>query len=196
MPKQNIKLPWFTHDKRSYLLTLILFFSSVSIANEQAGIKVKTATLTLQDQTHLLNASINYSLSGEAIKALNNGITLTFNVELSVVEPRRWLWNKHHANITLPYQIKYHTLAETYQVLDVKNNARHSFSRLEPALHALGTLNETPIHALSTTYKPNTNVSLKAYLNIEALPLPMRPMAYITPGWYLSSSTYQWTLKK
>ncbi|MBQ0724875.1 MAG: DUF4390 domain-containing protein [Cycloclasticus sp.] len=174
----------------------MLLFSTLSIATEPASITVKAATLTLQDQTHLLNASINYSLSDDAIKALNNGITLTFNVELSILEPRRWLWDRYHANISLVYQIKYHTLAETYQVLDVKNNARHSFSRLEPALHALGTLNEIPLHALTTTYKPNTDVSLKAYLNIEALPLPMRPMAYITPGWYLRSDTYRWTPKR
>lgn len=196
MPKKSIKLPCLHYDKRAYLLTLMLLFSTLNIASEQAGITVKAATLSLQDQTHLLNASINYSLSNEAIKALNNGITLTFNVELSIIEPRRWLWDKHHANVTLAYQIKYHTLAETYQVLDVRNSVRHSFSRLEPALHALGTLNEIPLHALTMVYKPNSSVSLKAYLNIEALPLPMRPMAHITSGWYLRSDTYQWTLKK
>lgn len=178
-----------------YLIGLFLLTASISsVADEQPTINIKAASLSFQDQTYLLKANINYQLSDDAIKALHNGITLTFNVDLSIIEPRKWLWDKHQMSLTLPFQIKYHTLAETYQVSNKTNNSEHNFSNLSTALHALGILNDIPIHAMSNSKFISANVSLKAYLNIEALPLPMRPLAYITPGWYLRSNTLQWSL--
>ncbi|MFT6623999.1 MAG: hypothetical protein ACJAZI_000057 [Cycloclasticus sp.] len=185
-----------THLKKPYILALLtLFFIHPSLAKDDANIAIKTAKLTLQEQTYLLSARINYTLSEEALKALNNGVTLTFNVELSIIEPRNWLWDKHHSSILLSYQIKYHTLAQIYQVTDTKNNLQHNFSRLEPALHSIGTLSEIAVNTISMHDKVNLDGSLKAYLNIEALPLPMRPMAYITPGWHLHSDTFRWPLR-
>ena len=185
-----------THLRRPLILAFImLLFIRPSLANDDANITIKTAKLSLQEQTYLLSSRIDYTLSEEALKALKNGITLTFNVELSIIEPRSWLWDKYHNSIHLSYQIKYHTLAQTYQATDVKNNVQHSFSRLEPALHSIGTLTEVPIHALLKHDDIDVYGSLTAYLNIEALPLPMRPMAYITPGWHLSSETFRWSLK-
>ena len=184
-----------THLKKAYIFALLaLLFIQPSLANDDANITIKTAKLTLQEQTYLLSARINYTLSEEALKALNNGITLTFNVELSLIEPRSWLWDKHHSSILLSYQIKHHTLARIYQVTDTKNNLQHSYSGLELALHSIGTLSEIPVNALSKHENINLYGALTAYLNIEALPLPMRPMAYITPGWHLRSDTFRWPL--
>ena len=182
-------------NTRQLLATLVLLFASAScFAAEDQHITIRSASLSLQDKTYLLNAHIDYSLSDEAIKALHNGVTLTFNVDLSIIESRSWLWNKHLNNLSLPYQIKYHTLAETYQVSDNTNNLQHNFSSLSAALRALGKINDTPIHAITNGGVSTVNGSLKAYLNIEALPLPMRPLAYITAGWYLRSDTFQWPL--
>ncbi|MDF1829188.1 DUF4390 domain-containing protein [Cycloclasticus pugetii] len=182
--------------RRSFFM---LFFACLLLpanllADEKPNITIKTATLTQQDSTFLLNSLIVYNLSDEAIEALHNGVTLTFNIDLSITEPRKWLWNKHHTNLTLPYQLRYHTLAKIYQVSDTTNNIRLNFSSLSAALHSLGTLTDIPIYTLTNSPHINANASLNAYLNIEALPLPMRPLAYITPGWHLRSNTFQWPL--
>jgi len=176
------------------LIISLLCVSVNSFADENPSITVKTATLSFQDKTYLLNAHINYSLSDEAIEALHNGVSLSFNVDLSIIESRRWLWNKHHNNLSFPYQLRYHTLAEIYQVSDTTNNLQHNFSSLSAALNALGTLSDIPIHSITNDNNFKTNASLKAYLNIEALPLPMRPLAYVTRGWYLRSNTFEWPL--
>ena len=61
-----------THLKKPYILALLtLFFIHPSLANDDANIAIKTAKLTLQEQTYLLSARINYTLSEEALKALN-----------------------------------------------------------------------------------------------------------------------------
>jgi hypothetical protein len=195
MLNKNLK-PKFSNAPQWPLLIalVILLVSTCSFADDPANITIKTASSSLQNDVFLLSAKIDYVLSDEANEALHNGVTLTFNVDLSIIEPRNWLWNKHRNSITLPYQIKYHTLAETYQVSNISNSSQHNFSSLTAALYALGSLNETPIHAITIPRGYNANVSISAYLNIEALPLPMRPMAYITPGWYLRSDSVQWPL--
>ncbi len=176
------------------LAAFLLLVPGYGAANEEPHIAIKTATLSAKNNVYLLNVNINYSLSDDAIEALHNGVTLTFNVDLSIVEPRPWRWDKYRHNITLPYKIKYHTLAETYLVSDKTHNLQHNFSTLSAALHALGTLQDIPIHSIKAPLGANLNASLKAYLNIEALPLPMRPLAYVTPSWYLRSNAFQWPL--
>jgi hypothetical protein len=38
-------------------------------------------------------------------------------------------------------------------------------------------------------------VRLQVSLDIEALPLPMRPMAYLRRDWSISSEPWEWQLK-
>jgi len=180
---------------RSLLLIALLALAySNSFASEKTRISIKTASLVSTGQIHLLNAEVKYGLTRETIQALYNGITLTFNVDLSVIEGRPWLWNKHIKTTTLRYQIKYHTLAETYQISDKTNNVHLNFSTLSAALSSLGRLKDIPINSIKTPNDSTIIASLKAYLNIEALPLPMRPLAYINSGWYLRSNTFLWPL--
>ena len=174
----------------------MLLVSTSSYADKLAQISIKTAQLSQQQGTYLLNARVHYQLSEEAIEALHNGVTLTFNVELSIIEPRPWLWNKYHSRISLPYQIKYHTLAKIYQTTNHHSSSQHNFASLEAALYAMGQLNDVPINTLSNKTSFHKNGALRAYLNIEALPLPMRPLAYLTPGWHLQSDRYLWPLKQ
>ncbi|ORU94025.1 MAG: hypothetical protein A6F72_08125 [Cycloclasticus sp. symbiont of Poecilosclerida sp. N] len=195
MSNKNIKQANFIVFRNSFLFASILLLVSIaSFADEQANITIKTADFSFQEQTFLLNADIQYTLSDEAIEALHNGVTLTFNVDLSIIETRPWLWDKHHNTISLPYQIKRHTLAETYQVSDINHHIQHSFSSLNTALRVLGTLRQLPMHAIEIPDGYNAYASIAVYLNIEALPLPMRPMAYLTPGWHLRSDPFQWSL--
>ena len=49
-----------------------------------------------------------------------------------------------------------------------------------------------------STINPEKNyvVQIKANFEIEALPLPLQPIAYINPQWYLSSDWTVWSLEK
>ena len=179
--------------KRLLFALCLLVMATASYASEPVDIAIKTANLSQHQDSYFLNGRIHYSLSEEAIDALHHGVTLNFNVEVSIIEPRRWLWSKHHHNIQLSYQIKYHTLAEIYQVSRPQDIGQHNFASLDAALHAMGSLNEIPIHAMSGNQLTEYYLALDAYLNIEALPLPMRPLAYLSPGWHLQSNHYLWS---
>ena len=38
-------------------------------------------------------------------------------------------------------------------------------------------------------------LAVRAYLNIEALPALMRPLAYATPSWYLGTGWSEWPVQ-
>jgi len=195
MPNQNLTPHGFKVCKKHFVFALaLLLFATMTIADDEPDIEIEFASLSLQNETYFLDAHINYHFSKQAIEAINNGVTLTFNVDLSVDKPRKWLWNEELFEARFSYQLKYHTFAETYQVINLTTHLQLNFSSLEAALSSLGSLSELPIHNLPIYEGFTPNYTLQAYLHIKSLPLPMRPLAYVTPGWYLRSDLYKWHL--
>jgi len=176
------------------VVSAIFFFCSIALAENNSGIYIKHAELFKNEQNSLLNARVDYYLNDDIIEALNNGITLTFNATLVITENRSWLWNKRLATYVFPYRIKFHTLSQTYQVIDATNNRKHVFSGLAPAFHALGTVSDITLNGFSIDPTKTLSAKLGVSINIEALPLPMRPLAYVTPSWHIQSNSYQWPL--
>jgi len=172
----------------------MLVFCSIALASNNSGIYIKHAELIQNEDVLFLNARVNYYLNEDIIEALNNGITLTFNATLVVVENRNWLWNKRLAAYVFPYRIKFHTLSQTYQVIDLTNNRKQIFSGLTPALRALGTVRDMTLNGLLADPTKKLSAKLGVSVKIEALPLPMRPLAYVTPSWHIQSNSYQWPL--
>ena len=195
MLNKKINSPLTRRSGHLFIATLLLMLTTLCSASESSGITISSASLEQQGKAFLLNAKINYRLSPETIDALSNGITIVLNVKFSTIEQRRWLWDKHSYTLILPYQIKYHTFAETYQVTDLTTLHQQNFSSLSAAIDALGSLDEIPLHQLSAKNVERHTGTISAHLNIEALPLPMRPMAYLTPAWHLNSDTFEWPLK-
>jgi hypothetical protein len=68
---------------------------------------------------------------------------------------------------------------------------------LQAALDLLSTLRDFPlIEKAKIADKEEYIAGMKVTFERDALPLPLRPIAYMNPQWYLSSDWYVWTLKK
>jgi hypothetical protein len=153
--------------------------------------------LILRENSYVLSADINYQLSDSAKDALQNGIPLFWTVLVKVQQHRDYLWNKKLLDKEIRYRIQYHALLNMYRVRDESSDAVDNFSTLSAALHAMSTIRNIPIMdkadiASDTDY----SVGVKVRFERDALPLPLRPIAYINPQWYLSSDWYLWSLKK
>jgi hypothetical protein len=61
-------------------------------------------------------------------------------------------------------------------------------------LEAMGAVRGLPV-ALPAPFEQGERLraSLAVGLDIESLPLPLRPVAYATPAWHLHSPVYKWT---
>ena len=66
----------------------------------------------------------------------------------------------------------------------------------EAALYALGEIGDLPLVARDKlTPGEAYQLRLRADLEIEALPLPLQPLAYLGRGWRLTTGWTQWPLQ-
>ncbi len=147
--------------------------------------------------SYQLEAQIAYTLSEEAREALNNGVPLTFEVHLQLRREGAWIWETDIIDQRLRYEIRYQALEGMYQVTNLQSTGKQRFSTETAALEALGNLSGVPLVQLQKLPQgENYTLSMHAKLDLEALPLPLRPFAYFNPDWRLQSEWKEWLLAR
>ena len=74
--------------------------------------------------------------------------------------------------------------------------AGHNYVTRDAAIAALGDLHDLPLlNRGELAAGKDYRVDLKIALDIEELPLPLRPTAYLLPSWKLSSGWTTWPLR-
>jgi Domain of unknown function (DUF4390) len=175
---------------------LILLIGTV-FPIKAAGVKVKSAEIALLGEDYVLNADIDYQLSEKVIEALNNGVSLYWTYRFKIMEHRSYLWDRAVMEKAFRYRIQYHALLKMYRVRNENSGAVDNFSTLQAALDLLSTLRDYRLIEKAKIDDQKEYVAgIKVNFERDALPLPLRPMAYLNPDWYLSSDWTLWPLKK
>lgn len=157
---------------------------------------VKNAELIRHGQSYLLNAEVNYQLSTKALEALQNGVPLFWEIELQIRQPRAFLWAKTVAQAQIRYRLQYHALLNLYRVDNESAGVVANVSSLAAAFDLMA--NVTNFHLTDNADfapTPDTVAAIKIVFDRNALPLPLRPVAYLNQQWYLSSDWSLWPLK-
>lgn len=161
-----------------------------------AGSFVVTQVQTrLVDGTYLLDAQVHYRFSPEALEALNNGVPLTILMQFQVRPKDAWIWDSNVTELQLRYAIRHKPLSDTYEVYRLPGTSGRTFVTPAAAIAALGEIRglelvEQDRLAPDTAYE----VQFKVSLDIEELPLPLRPTAYLSGSWKLASPWTKWPL--
>lgn len=157
---------------------------------------VQQAGITLVSDVYVLNAKIDYHFSAEVLEALESGVPLTIELRLEIVRPRQWLWNEEFTSLEQRYLLQYHALSQQYLVKNLNSDTRYNFPTQQAAIDALGTISGLPVldKRLLTPGEPYI-ARLRADLDINSLPIPMRLPAYLSAQWHLVSEWYTWPLR-
>ncbi len=178
--------------------TAVLNNGESPVLNDQGfGITLENAEMTLQGDGYILSADIDYRLSPRAKEALQNGVPLFWDIHIKTFLHRDYFLDKILLNTGIRYRIQYHALLNMYRVRDENGGELYNFSTLSAALNLMSRLRN--IHVLDKiNYVPGKrySVGIKVTLDRDALPLPLRPVAYTNPQWYLSSDWTLWPLTK
>jgi len=177
------------------LLTL-LYIVTLPFLAYAAGFTIRSVETLLEDNVYLLNARIDYQFSEEAVRALQSGIPLIILSDIEVDEKRDWWWDKTIAELNQGYLLIYHALTEKYIVSNLNSGAQDDYNSLAATIQALGHIERLPL--LDTTLVKSDKeyeVLIRVYLDIESLPAPMRPLAYVSSDWQLESEWYTWPLQ-
>jgi hypothetical protein len=182
----------FSHQWLSCFLSLFLALSSASLHAADTVSTIKQATLSLQDDNYVLSAEINYHFSKKALNALQHGVPLFWTVQVEIQQQRDVLWNKTLVDKEIRYRLQYHALLNMYRVKNQSGGDVYNFSTLAAALNLMSTLRDFPlISSDQINLKDNHyRAAVRVVFNRNELPLPLRPIAYINPQWYLSSDWY------
>jgi len=178
------------------LLLLIAAQLAARPAHAEGGFVITRATTTLRDERYLLNAQVDYDFSEAVLEALDNGVPLTLQMRIQVRPQEAWIWESSLVDLTQLYLIRYQPLSELYQVTRLPHGPRQSFVTRTAAIATLGEIEGLPL-VKRRLLDPGEHylMHIKVSLDIEALPLPLRPTAYLTPSWNLSSGWTQWPLE-
>ena len=182
------------------LATLLLALALLAAARaDAADFSVKSAQSLLNDRVLHVNARFDLPVNPRIEEALNKGIPIDVVIELNMVKHRWWWKNRLITDTVLRRRIQFHALSRQYLVSSVRaDDPSESFGSLSQALVQAGTLDDFKIFL---TAKKEIEVdaryllALRARLDIEALPMLMRPLAYATPSWRRNTGWTEWPIE-
>lgn len=175
-----------------WLVLLALFTFDVLAKSD---FEISEPRLDLINGQYYMDTHIDYQMSEKALEALENGVPLTVKIELQIRKLWRLYWEENTLETELRYRIQYHALTGLYQVSDLQQDEHDHFVTRDAALRELGNLHKIKL-IKSSEMEPDQEylLRLRADLDIESLPLPLRPLAYLHRGWKLTSGWCQWPL--
>ncbi|KHF24102.1 DUF4390 domain-containing protein [Solemya velum gill symbiont] len=182
---------------------LCLFIAGCFNASDSKGIEITAVHSWNQgDGGYLTDLDISYTLSDVVIEALDQGVPLVFIMKIDIRD-RQASWFDRGKQVKRIFRARYRPLSNIYEVETFASSSAGSTNGLERFVtkHALfgylGRIREIPV-AGSSELLPGHDYVIAANINldIESLPLPMRPRAYLSSQWQQQSGWSEWSLNQ
>jgi len=153
---------------------------------------IEQANVALDDGIYKVDATVKYHLDGKPREALDNGVPLFLELQMKILRQRQYLWDETIASLSLRHKLKYRALSQQYQLENLSTGEVESYTSLSAALSALRQLHNFPLIDQSLLDPAgHYHLELRADLDVESLPTPLRALAYVTSDWYVSSDWYR-----
>lgn len=177
----------------------VLLLAGVLLAgttSTSAEFEVKDGAPALRDRVIHVNTQFALSLNPKTEEALNKGIPIDIVIDIKLLRKRWWWRDVLITDWTLTRRLQFHALSRQYLVTTLHDDrSTESFSSLTQALDWLGDVRDLriPLTAKKELVPDARHVlALRARLDIESLPVIMRPLAYATPSWRLNTGWLEW----
>ena len=163
---------------------------------QAAEFTITNAETHLREGVYSIDADIRYTLSNEVLDALENGVAITIRLQIEVERPRKYVWDETVANLLQYYELQYHALSEQYIVRAVNSGVQKNYQSLNLALRELGEIRNLPVIDKSLLDDEDSyNLRLRSEIDVNALPAPLRPVAWLSSNWKLASEWFTCPLK-
>jgi len=185
---------------RAALVSLALLLASSGIAQDELEregyFEVRSASTRLNSGVYSLDARFQLVLSSEALTALSSGVPLTIELQMEIIRVRNMYFDSLDAELAIRYELEYRPLSQRYIVRNLNSGDQDSFATLYSALNNLGRVQGLPVidHSLlepDKTYR----VRLRAMLNTQQYPAPLRLLFFWRNQWQLQSEWIEWSLE-
>lgn len=185
------------YAKTALVALALVCVGALSLPVWAGSITIDSAASEVVNDMYVVNADVAFAFSDDAIEAIKSGIALYIDVDFRIARERRYLWDPNILTLSRRYQIERHALTDRYIITDLVTDDRRTHDSLEAAIHDLGRIREIPLAEAALLDDANDyRIEVRARLDLESLPAPLRPLAYISPSWRMSSGWYEWKVTR
>ena len=193
-------LVWKKHSTSNLKIFYFIFLLSwpvLLLAKTSNVIEIKNVNASFVDQKYQVNADFKYVLGDEIQEALNHGIGLQIDIQINAKQQREWLWNTTIKSSTISYLLKHHPLSGHYQITNLGNHRKKHFQNLQSALDYISSIKNYNLLDQDNLNPDKIYIAgIRAKLNIQNLPAPLRLLAYISSDWQLNCPWHEWKIKQ
>jgi hypothetical protein len=167
----------------------------------EAGFDIRNARTKLVNGVYLLDADISFVFSDDALEAIDNGVPVTIVLEMQVLRERDFIWDnlwwdEDIAQLEAKMRIETRPLSNNYLLRNLNSGETQVFGSFTDLVAELGKIRNFPLlDAYLIDDQGRFYLRLRALLDIESLPSPMRPLAYLSSLWRLQSDWYEWPIE-
>ena len=166
-------------------------------APDDAGFVVEQAALRAMGGRYVADARIRFAFSEDNLEAMRNGVALTVIVDIEVLREREQWWNEILATRRVRYRIETNVLTDRYRIRSLDGYGARNYHSFEEMVDALGRLRAIPVIARDRLPAGARCLArVRARLDIEALPSPLRLLTYFSPRWRLNSGWFEWRIER
>lgn len=177
-------------------LLLVSALLAAGTAPEAVAFSVRHADFQVRDGVVSMDADLDLQLTEATREALGNGVPITVVIVTEIVERRAYLWDQQVARIESRYALEFHPLTSQYILRNVDLGISQSFTRLGALVDGLSRIRNFPLLDLSRLRDHTRYVArVQVRLDVESLPAPLRPLAYLSSVWRITSDWYERELK-
>lgn len=179
-------------------LGLLAAGAAAAYADALDGVlEVRSAYVAIDHGVYKLHARVEYPKTPAIRDALQDGVTLTFELDTRVARERHLWFDATVVNLTLHRELAYHTVSDRYVVRNVSNGRRDSFQTLTAALEFLGRIDGWPILVEPQLRDgDHYRISVRAGIRRGRLPASLRMLLFWTNDWHRVSAWYTWSLPR
>lgn len=182
---------------RAGLFACCLLILPFSAQTQEGQFEVRSGETYLEDGVFYVSALLNYELSDEALEALNSSVALTLELHIELTRTRRFWADPEIASLVQSYELQYHALSGRYIVTNLNSGGQNTFATLYSALNMMGRVVDLPlIDAALLDPDATYNVRIRAVLDQDRLPGPLRMFALWQDGFKLESDWYAWSVSE
>jgi hypothetical protein len=184
----------------SFALLMVLMLGTVlaqDVVEREGYFEVRSASTQSVNGVLTLDARLQLVLSSEALAALESGVTLTIELQVQLIRSRRMLIDSVDAELIVRYELEYRPLSQRYILKNLNSGDQDSFATLYSTLNSLGRVQGLPVIDDELLIPDRRyRVRLRAMLNTQQYPAPLRLLFFWRGQWQLQSEWFEWLLER
>ena len=197
---------------RTALARLTIVVVAVVLSNSFAGrvsaqsvsspikdaLEIQSGFVNVVNGVYQLQVRVRYPMNDEDLRALQQGVSLFYDVYLEVTRERRFWTAANVVNLSLRRELSYHSVSERYLVKDPQGVVEaRSFASFEEALADLGKVDGWPILVSAQVSEDGEYfVNVRAVVRRGRLTDALRALMFWSDDWQRRSEWYSWSLPR